>query len=153
MLISSRVFTSGKILVVEDNDDCRELQACVIKRLGYQVIEASNGATAIDEALASHPDLILMDLRMPKMNGDEATAQLKMQPTTRHIPVIICTAFGPGPEVNRAISAGAAEILHKPFAFSDLENLLRKHVGGEQSRTTSAHQNSPSECTENLIPL
>ena len=120
---------------------------------GYDVVVAHDGSEALKKAEEIHPDLILMDIRMPKMNGDEAIAQLKMQPTTRHIPVIICTAFGPGPEVNRAIRAGAAEILHKPFAFSDLENLLLKHVGGEQSRTTSAHQNSPSECTENLIPL
>ena len=71
-----------KNLVVEDNEDCRELQACVIRRLGYVVIEADNGAAAIDEALAGHPDLILMDLNMPKMNGEEATEQLKNQPST-----------------------------------------------------------------------
>ena len=149
LLISSRVSTSKKILVVEDNEDCRELQACVIRRLGYVVIEADNGAAAIDEALAGHPDLILMDLSMPNMNGEEATEQLKNQPSTRDIPVIICTAYGPGPRVDRALNAGAVEILHKPFKFSALENLLRKYVPSDQkSGAESGHQNSPSNWTE-----
>jgi CheY-like chemotaxis protein len=149
LLIPYRVSTSKKILVVEDNDDCRELQACVIRRLGYVVIEANNGATAIDEALAGHPDLILMDLNMPKMTGEEATELLKNQPATRDIPVIICTAYGPGPRVDRAINAGAVEILHKPFKFSELENLLRKHVPDDQNNgAEGAHPNSGSISTE-----
>lgn len=141
--------TGKKILVVEDNDDCRELQACVIRRLGYVVIEADNGATAIDEALAGHPDLILMDLNMPKMTGEEATELLKNQPSTRDIPVIICTAYGPGPRVDRALNAGAVEILHKPFKFSELEKLLRKHVPDDQKNGAEvAHPNSGSKSTE-----
>ena len=76
--------TGKTILVVEDNADCRELQVCVIERLGYAVIEADNGVAAIAQAVAMHPDLILMDLNMPKMGGDEATAKLKIQPTTRY---------------------------------------------------------------------
>ena len=127
-----------KILVVEDNEDCRELQALVIRRLGYVVIEADNGASAIEEALAKHPDLILMDLSMPTMDGDEATVQLKTQPITRDIPVIICTAYGPSPRVNRALDAGAVEVLHKPFKFAELENLLRKHIPGERESSQSS---------------
>ena len=113
------------------------------------MIEADNGAAAIEEALAGHPDLILMDLNMPKMNGEEATEQLKNQPSTRDIPVIICTAYGPGPRVDRALDAGAVEILHKPFKFSELENLLRKHMPSEQKNgAEDGHQNSAANCTE-----
>jgi CheY-like chemotaxis protein len=149
LLIPSRVSTNKKVLVVEDNEDCRELQACVLRRLGYVVIEAGNGAAAIDEALAGHPDLILMDLNMPKMNGDEATLHLKNQQSTRDIPVVICTAYGPGPIVDRALDAGAVEILHKPFKFSALENLLRKYVPSDpKSGIESGHQNPPSNWTE-----
>ena len=145
-VFASRVSNNRKILIVEDNEDCRELQACVIRRLGYLVIEADNGVAAIDEALASHPDLILMDLSMPKMDGDEATVQLKTQETTRDIPVVICTAFGPGPEVNRALNAGAVEVLHKPFKFFDLENLIRKYVPTESnSPPTRGQQNTTSD--------
>ena len=145
MLPLSCVSTSRKILVVEDNEDCRELQVCVIRRLGYRVIEADNGLTAIDEALASRPDLILMDLSMPKMCGDEATAHLKTRETTRNIPVVICTAFAPGPEINRALNAGAVEVLHKPFRFSDLEVMIRKYLPIDQdSLSTDQQQNSAS---------
>lgn len=113
------------------------------------MIEADNGAAAIEEALATHPDLILMDLSMPKMNGEEAIVQLKNQPSTRDIPVIICTAYDPGPRVDRALGAGAVEVLHKPFKFSELENLLRKHVPSDQkSGAEGGHRNSPSNRTE-----
>ena len=128
--------TSKTILLVEDYEDCRELQACVIRRLGYVVIEVDNGARAIEEAVATQPDLILMDLGMPKMNGDDAIVQLKSLPSTKDIPVIICTAHIPGPRINRARDAGAIEILHKPFKFSKLENLLRKYVSSEQKSGT-----------------
>ena len=131
LLLPSRVSTSKKILVVEDNEDCRELQACVIRRLGYLVIEADNGAAAIAEALAGHPDLILMDLGMPKMSGEDAIVELKNHSSTRDIPIIVCTAFLIGPRVARARDAGAVEILHKPYKFSQLQNLLRKYVPHE----------------------
>jgi two-component system KDP operon response regulator KdpE len=119
------------ILVVEDNKDCRQLQTIVIRGLGYVVIEADNGAAAIDEALAGHPDLILMDLGMPKMNGEDAIVELKTHSSTRDIPIIVCTAFLIGPRVARARDAGAVEILHKPYKFSELQKLLRKYVPHE----------------------
>ena len=120
-----------KILIVDDNLDCRMLQTIVITRMGFEVIEADNGASAINQALAAHPDLILMDLGMPIMNGEDAIVQLKNHPFTKDIPVIVCTAFGRGPRVDRARDAGAVEILHKPFEFSELQKLLQKHVPDE----------------------
>ena len=139
--------TNKKILIVEDNEDCRELQAVVIRRLWYEVIVANNGAAAIEEALAEKPDLILMDLSMPKMSGEDAIVQLKSLPTTREIPIIICTAYDPSPRVNRALIAGAVEVLHKPFQFSELENLLRKHLRSDQESGAEGGQNSPSNRT------
>jgi CheY-like chemotaxis protein len=137
--------TTKKILVVEDSEDCRELQALVIKRLGYEVIEADNGIAAIDEAIAEQPDLILMDLGLPKMIGDDAIVQLKNLPSTREIPVIICTAYDPSPRVSRAIVAGAVDVLHKPVKFSELQNLIRKHIRSDKkSGPEGGHQNSPS---------
>ena len=90
-----------------------------------------NGASAINQALAAHPDLILMDLGMPIMNGEDAIVQLKNHPSTREIPVIVCTAFGRGSRADRARDAGAVEILHKPFEFSELQKLLQKHLRNE----------------------
>ncbi len=141
--------TSKKILVVEDNQDCRELQGYIIRRLGYVVIEADNGAAAIDEALAEHPDLILMDLNMPRMNGDDAIVQLKSLPSIRDIPIVICTAYAPGARVNHAIGAGAVDVLHKPFKNSELEDLLRRHVPSDDKNEVEAlHLNLPSNRSE-----
>ena len=142
---NSTVSINKTILIVEDNEDCRELQSVFIRRLGYQLIEANNGAAAIEEAQVGQPDLILMDLGMPKMNGDDAIVRLKNLPSTRKIPVIICTAYNPSARINRAIIAGAIEVLHKPFTFSELENLLRKHLRSDpKSEAGGGHQNSLS---------
>jgi CheY-like chemotaxis protein len=117
-----------KILIVEDNADGRELLALYIRRLGYEVFEAATGLEALDQAHAVHPDLILMDLALPKMPGYEATARLKADPSTRDIPVIVNTAFHKGPFVESAIAAGAAEILHKPVSLKALEEVVRRYL-------------------------
>jgi len=117
-----------KILIVEDNADGRELFALYIRRLGYEVFEAATGLEALDQAHAVHPDLILMDLALPKMPGYEATARLKADLSTRDIPVIVNTAFHGGPFVESAIAAGAAEILHKPVSLKALEEVVRRYL-------------------------
>src|SRR5207245_11735564 len=104
-----------KILVVEDNDNCRELLALFIKRLGYEVVEAATGLQAIERACAVHPDLIMMDIGLSGMAGDEATACLKANPATQELPVIITTDFETGLQTKRAYDAGACDLLHNPF--------------------------------------
>ena len=90
MLQSEWVAKSAKkILLVEDNNEVRELLALFMKRLGYNVFEAATGLEAIDLAATEQPDLIVMDLRLPEMNGAEATAHLKANPSTRDIPVLL----------------------------------------------------------------
>lgn len=121
-----------KILIVEDNADCRELLTLLIKKqFGYEVVEAATGFAALDQACATHPDLILMDLGLPGITGDEATTRLKANPSTREIPVIINTAFPDGSLTNRALAAGAAEIMYKPFDLVVLRDVLRKYLTPE----------------------
>ena len=124
-----------KILVVEDNSDARELLAFFFKRSGYKVIEASDGLEAIDQTHAAHPHLILMDLGLPKLTGDQATARLKADPSTKDIPVIICTAFHKGTLVDKAVAAGAAEVLLKPIDMKALLGVLRRHLETETETT------------------
>ncbi len=81
-----------------------------------------------------HPDLIMMDIGLPGIAGDEATACLKANPATQEIPVIINTAFATGPQTKRALDAGAAEILHKPFPLAMLCDVLSKYLSGEDER-------------------
>jgi CheY-like chemotaxis protein len=121
-----------RILVVEDNPDSRSLLALVLGRSGYDIAEAATGLDAIDQAHATRPDLIIMDLGLPGMTGDEATARLKADETTRHIPVIVNTAFHRGSiQVERALAAGAAQVLHKPTPLKVFEEVARRYLSDD----------------------
>ena len=124
--------TAKKILIVDENNASRESLGVFIKGLGYEVFEAATGLEAIDRACSIHPDLIMMDLRLPGMGGDEATVRLKANRSTRDIPVVIntswTTALNIGERANRALDAGAEEILYKPFHFTMLRDVLRTYL-------------------------
>jgi CheY-like chemotaxis protein len=126
-----------KILLVEDNNEVRELLALFMKRLGYKVFEATTGVEAIDLASTVHPDLIMMDLRLPEMNGTEATASLKANPSTRDIPLLVITASGATTDRRRALDAGAAEILLKPIDVTTLSNVLRRYLSAKTTKRRS----------------
>jgi CheY-like chemotaxis protein len=118
-----------RILVVEDNPDSRNLLALVLGRSGYDIAEAATGFDAIDQAHATHPDLIFMDLGLPGITGDEATARLKADESTRHIPIIVNTAFHRGSvQVERAIAAGAAQVLHKPTSLKVFQEVAHRYL-------------------------
>jgi two-component system alkaline phosphatase synthesis response regulator PhoP len=109
-----------KVLVAEDQADIRGLIAFSLRFVGYKVIEAVNGEDAVAKAKAEQPDLILLDVRMPTMNGYEACSLLKAQDSTRHIPVIFLSARGQEPEIKRGLELGAKEYILKPFAPDEL---------------------------------
>jgi two-component system, cell cycle response regulator DivK len=121
-----------KILIVDESDACRGSLGASLKGLGYEVFEATTGLEAIDKAFSVHPDLIMMDLRLPGINGDEATARIKRNVSTRNIPVLISTAWttacNVGDRASRALDAGAAEILYKPFHLTMLRDVLRTYL-------------------------
>jgi CheY-like chemotaxis protein len=129
--------SAKKILLVEDNDEIRELLALFMKHLGYKVFAAARGLEAIDRASVLHPDLILMDIRMPGIHGDDATARLKANPSTRDIPVLVVTAYGAGIDTRRALAAGAAEILHKPLDLTALPNVLLRYLSARTTKRRS----------------
>jgi CheY-like chemotaxis protein len=124
--------TGKKILLVDENDAFRESLGGFLKGLGYEIFEATNGLDVIDKASNIHPDLIMMDVRLPGINGDEATARLKRNMTTRHIPVVIntgwTTACNVEERVDRAVNAGAAEVLYKPLQFPMVRDVLRTYL-------------------------
>lgn len=123
-----RVNMSKKILIVENGDDWRRLLAFVIQHSGFEVIEATTGPKAIDQAMAANPDLILLDLSLPEMSGIEVIKQLRMDLVTKNIPVVIETAYGDETSVRQAIKAGAREVLYKPFDLSDLPSIVRQNL-------------------------
>jgi CheY-like chemotaxis protein len=136
VLRSERVAPSAKkILVVDDNNEVRELLALFIKNLGYKVFEAATGLEAINRASTLNPDLIMMDLALPGMSGDEATTCLKTNPATRNIPVLISTAYASGVDEKRALDAGAAEILMKPLDLTRLREVLSRYLPTQEGTT------------------
>ena len=133
-----------KVLIVEDNANARELIVLVIKQAGYDVVEASTGLEAVDQAHALHPDLILMDLGLPGINGDEATERIKADPSTRNIPVIVTTAFPRQSSlVQRAIAAGATEIVYKPVNFTAFAEMVQRYLSRD-AQTHYYHQTPTS---------
>jgi CheY-like chemotaxis protein len=124
--------TVKKILIVDSNDAFRESIRAFIKGLGHEVFEATTGLDAMEKASSIHPDLILMDVRLPGMNGDEVTARLKKNMSTRNIPVVIesgwTTACNVEERISRALIAGAAEVLYKPFQLPMLRDVLRTYL-------------------------
>ena len=121
-----------KILIADDNSAIRHLFVLDLGQSGYDTVEAATGWEAVGKARATLPDLIVMDLAMPDGTGDEAIVSLKADPVTRDIPVIVLTALLEGPLVDRAIAAGAAEILHKPVSFRWLELVLQRHLSPQK---------------------
>jgi CheY-like chemotaxis protein len=118
----------NKILVVEDHSDLRKLLVLRLKELDYEVFEADTGLDAFRQARERSPDLILMDLGMPVVGGDEVMTWLKTDLLTRHIPIIVTTALMFGSAVERAIAAGAAEVIYKPFNFDALNTMMQRHL-------------------------
>jgi len=112
-----------KILYVEDNDDNIYMLERRLKRAGFTVLIARDGAAGVDMAAAEQPDLILMDMGLPVLDGWEATRQIKAAEQTRHIPVIALTANAMAGDREKAIAAGCDDFDTKPV---ELPRLLAK---------------------------
>jgi len=125
-----------KILIAEDERDIRELVKYSLTFAGFEVVEASNGIEAVDRTVAERPDLILMDVRMPKMTGYEACKQLKAIDEVKDIPVIFLSAKGQESEIQQGMDVGAVEYILKPFAPDYLTDKVNEVLrrGGEQQQ-------------------
>jgi CheY-like chemotaxis protein len=117
----------ARILVAEDEADIRELVAFSLEAIaGFEVVKAKNGAEAVEMARQEVPDLILMDVRMPKMTGVEACSKLKEIPETEKIPIVFLSAMGQEKEIDQGMEVGAVEYILKPFAPDVLINKVRE---------------------------
>ena len=116
----------AKILIAEDDQDIRELIVLTLQFHGFDVISVEDGKAAVDEALAGSFNLILMDVRMPRMTGYEACKQLKEMNKTRDIPIIFLSAKGQETEIATGLEAGAADYILKPFAPDQLISTINK---------------------------
>ncbi len=113
--------TQGKkVLVAEDEPDIRQLITYSLQFAGLTVVQAVNGEDAVQKAGKEQPDLILLDVRMPKMTGYEACAALKAEASTKKIPVVFLSARGQETEIKHGLELGAEEYILKPFAPDEL---------------------------------
>jgi len=118
--------TIPRILVAEDERDIRELIVFALQLNGYHVTQAANGEEAVAKAKETAPDLILLDVRMPKMTGYEACRHLKDDARTRDIPVVFLSAKGQEAEVKQGTALGAEAYFLKPFAPDELSDNVKK---------------------------
>ena len=116
-------------LVVDDDVDTREMYGMYLRTSGFRVVLATNGIEAIELSEREHPDVIVMDLMMPHLDGWEATRRLKADGRTRRIPIIACSGVGIGSSAERALDAGCDGYLTKPclpeHLLAEIRRVLR----------------------------
>jgi CheY-like chemotaxis protein len=125
-----------RILIVEDNEMNRDMLSRRLERKGYSISMAVDGGAGVEKAVAEKPDLILMDMSLPVMDGWEATRRVKAHPETKHIPVIALTAHAMAGDRDKTIEAGCDDYDTKPI---DLARLLSK-IEAQMERVKAVHE-------------
>jgi two-component system, cell cycle response regulator len=118
-----------KILIADDSTVFRTLEAAFLLQRGYTVMHAADGAQAVRLAYAEKPDLILLDVQMPVMDGVSVLATLKNNPSTRHIPIIVITTIGREKDRDILLRGGADDFASKPIDGSDLVAKVQRLIG------------------------
>lgn len=117
------------ILLVEDYPETRTMLRNWLERKGYRLVEAADGQEALDLAPLADPDLILMDLRLPEMNGIAATRRLREHPHLKNVPVVALSALDPAMFRDAAFTVGCVDYLTKPIDLDELDELLVRLLG------------------------
>lgn len=120
----------ARILLVEDDPMIREMVQQTLELYDHTIVNAGSGVEAIEKATSEHPDLILMDVGLPVMDGYEATQRIKAEPATRGIPIIALTAAAGQEDRRRALASGANEYETKPIDFDRLLGKMDTLLGG-----------------------
>jgi len=124
---------SKRILIVEDQEDNRTILRDVLSTVGYELIEALNGKDGVRLAQSERPDLILMDIQLPEMDGYEATQQIKSIAELKTIPIIAVTSYALSGDEAKARAAGCDGYIAKPFSPRELLAKVRKYLSDEVS--------------------
>ena len=111
-----------RVLLIEDNEANRQLATFLLENIGCEVRHAGDGAHGLASAENSPPDLIVLDIQMPEMDGYEVAARLRAQPTTTKIPILVVTSYAQSGDRQRAMALGVADYLEKPFEPDDFIN-------------------------------
>jgi two-component system cell cycle response regulator DivK len=119
---------STRILVVEDQADNRRILRDLLSSVGYEILEAVTGDEGVTLATTQHPDLILMDIQLPGMDGYEATRRIKADPVLHHIPIIAVTSYALSGDDAQAFAAGCDSYVAKPFSPRALLAKVREYL-------------------------
>jgi two-component system cell cycle response regulator DivK len=119
---------NARILVVEDTEDNRRIMRDLLTGAGYELVEATDGPAGWAMAAAERPDLILMDIQLPEMDGYEVTRRIKADPALRHIPVIAVTSYALSGDELKSREAGCDAYIAKPFSPRRLLALVREFL-------------------------
>lgn len=115
------------ILIVEDYEDARGFMKLLLESYGYQVVEAADGIEAVDIFKSAHPDLVLMDISLPVVDGLTATKTIREFSDSDETPIIAVTAFG-NQYLNKAIEAGCNDLINKPIDFDTLQPVISQYL-------------------------
>jgi CheY-like chemotaxis protein len=124
----TKSFRKPRILVAEDSADSREMMCTLLKMKGYEVCEAGDGVAAVEVALRIMPDLIFVDLQIPKLDGLGVARELRLYPKLKQTPIVILSGYDPSRYRQAALEAGCNDYLVKPIDFDRLEKLLNATV-------------------------
>jgi DNA-binding response OmpR family regulator len=116
----------AKILIAEDERDIRDLVAFTLRHLGHEVIVTVDGESALEQVYAERPDLVLLDVRMPRIDGYEVCRRIKDDRSLKETPVAFLSAKGQEAEVEQGMQAGAQDYILKPFSLDDLLHAVEK---------------------------
>jgi two-component system cell cycle response regulator DivK len=119
---------SKRVLVVEDQEDNMQILGDMLESAGYEMIVAVNGVEALEAVARQPPDLILMDIQLPIMDGYEATRRIKADPATKAIPIIAVTSYALGGDEERARAAGCDDFVPKPYSPRQLLLKIRQYL-------------------------
>lgn len=130
---------SGRVLIADDNQQNRELLEAYLANEGHEILMATDGRETLDTAIAEQPDLILLDIMMPKLSGYEVCEQIKRDPRTKDISVLMVTALKEVGDIEKAVAAGADDFLTKPVHRIELTTRVRslvrvRHLKTERDR-------------------
>jgi two-component system, cell cycle response regulator DivK len=120
---------SKRILVIEDQEDLRGVLRDLLTGSGYAVLEAADGEAGVASAKSEHPDLILMDIQMPVLDGYEATRRIKADPALKPIPIVAVSSFAMKGDEEKARAAGCDHYVTKPYSPLQLLKMIRRFVG------------------------
>ena len=125
---SFKSFRRPTILVAEDSVDSREMMCTLLTMKGYEVVAAGDGVVAVEIALRTQPDLVFVDLQLPKLDGLGVARKLRLSPKLRKTPIIVLSGYDPAKYRQAAMDAGCNDYLPKPIDFERLEKLLNAIV-------------------------